>query len=287
MSAASYWHGDVRSDRLSLYRAGLGALLCAESLGRLPYAAELFSSDGFHEGYWAAHAPSPAVAYALAAMLVVTSAAMTLGFWSRLSTALTAALWGGLWAIDQINEKALHTLVVVVMAMLVTGDPGARFSLDDRLRMKRGAPRAPETACAMPLRLLQLHFAQVYFFAGVVKIFAAGWSTGAILSMSLASRWATPAGLWLSTRLPDVALRALGLGTILFELLAPFLLFVSWARPWVIAVGLCFHLGIQLSLGIGYLGAHFILALLVLFSSEETIAMASARIAKALRDGDT
>lgn len=276
----SFWHGPTDNRRLSLYRAGFGALLCVESLTRLPYAPELFSSDGFHQGFWAASAPSPLVSYLLCFVLVLSAGAMALGLYTRIATAITLCVWGFLYAVDQVNEKALHTIVVVVMAMLLSSDSGARFSLDDRRRIARGLARSPETGCAMPLRLLQLQFAQIYFFAGVGKLFSNGWITGNVLSGSLSSRWSTSFGLWLAGQMTDWMARVGGLGVTLYEILAPFLLFVPWARPWVLVVGLSLHLGIQLTLGIGFLGWHFILALLVLYPSDETMEYVFKRITR-------
>jgi len=111
----------------------------------------------------------------------------------------------------------------------------------------------------------------VYFFAGITKIFAAGWTTGQVLALSLSSRWATGVGLWAATRAPAVLPRAFSLLTILYELLAPWLLFVPWARRYAIVVGLCLHVGIQGMFGVGWLGAHFILALLALYPDPATL----------------
>ena len=134
------------------------------------------------------------------------------------------------------------------------------------------------TVWATPLRLLQLHFAQVYFFAGVGKLFASGWVTGTVLDLSLSSRWATDLGLWVASWVPDPAVRLLGLLTILYELVGPWLLFVPWARPWVIACGVSFHLGIQATLTVGWLGAHFILALVTLYPDPATLRRALQRL---------
>ena len=135
-----------------------------------------------------------------------------------------------------------------------------------------------ETVWATPLRLLQLQFAQVYFFAGLTKVFAAGWPAGTVLSLSLSSRWATEFGLWLAPQTPEVVTRALSIVTILYELVGPWLLFVPWARPWVIALGLSLHLGIQCALGVGWLGPHFALALVTLYAEPESLRRIYCRV---------
>lgn len=272
VDAAATWTGAVDPTPLALYRVGFGALLCAESLARLPWAAELFSSEGFHRSSFRVPVPPPAASYALVALSAAAGASLALGWQTRASAAVSLALWAWLHMIDQINERALHTLVLVVLALLCLSDAGAARSLDAR---RRGEARA---VWATPYRLLQLQFAQVYFFAGVAKMYAQGWVTGHVLLGSLSSRWATPAGLWVASWIPDEAWRGIGLATILYELLAPWLLFVPWARPWVVAVGLGFHVGIQVTLGVGWLGPHFILALLTLFQEPATLRRAIARL---------
>ncbi len=283
---ADHWLGTTDPLPLALYRAGFGALLCVECLTRLPYAEELYSSVGFHRSAIGAWAPPPVLAYALVLVAALGAAAISLGWRTRVASVVTLAVWTWLQAIDQINEKALHSIFVVVLALLALSDAGAARSLDAR----RAGGDAAEV-WATPLRLLQLQFAQVYFFAGIAKLFATGWITGTVLQLSLSSRWASDTGLWVATWLPDVAVRLLALFTVIYELVGPWLLFVPWARPWVIAFGVSFHFGIQSTLSIGWLGAHFILALVTLYPEPTTwrrlFAHARARLPAARPDGMT
>lgn len=272
---ASFWLGAVDPLPLALYRAGLGLLLCVEGLQRLPYAAELFSNVGFHRSRFAVPVPSPQGAFALALASSLAAAAMALGWRTRASTLAALALWGWLYAIDQIGEKALHSMALVALAMLALADAGAALSLDAR----RGS--AKTAVWATPLRLLQLQFAQVYFFAGVVKLRAPGWLDGAVLARAMSSRWSTDVGLWAARVVPDGTWQGLACATVAYELLAPFLLFVPHARRWVIAAGLALHLGIEATLGVGWLGWHFALALLTLYPSPAALrrALTTARAA--------
>lgn len=262
---ADFWLGEVDPLPLALYRAGLGALLCLEGLTRLPYAAELFSDAGFHRSRFAVPVPPPGGAYALVLASSIAAAAMALGWRTRATTVATLALWGWLYAIDQIGEKALHSIALVALAMLALSDAGATRSLDAR----RDGERA--TVWATPLRLLQLQFAQVYFFAGVVKLRAPGWLQGAVLARSMSSRWATDLGLWAARAVPDAVWSSLAHATVAYELVAPFLLFVPRARRWVIAAGLALHLGIDATLCVGWLGWHFMLALVTLYPAPESL----------------
>lgn len=265
MSAREFWLGRTDPAPLALYRAGFGALVALECLTRLPHATELYSNEGFHQGALAHTAPSPAVATAAVALCALASLALALGYRTRPAAVTALALWSWLYGIDQLNERALHSLILVALAVLVFSGAGDALSLDAR---RRETP--VDTVSVTPLRVLQLHFAQMYFFAGIVKVLSPGWATGDVLAASLSSRWATGTGLWVAERMPAVGWRALALATIVYELVAPWLLFVRWSRPWVIALGLAFHAGIQLTLGVGWLGPHFMLALLALYPEPET-----------------
>ncbi len=266
--------GEVDSKVLARYRSVFGALLCCEAVQRLPYAVELFSSEGFHRTRFAAPVPSPTVAYALVAVSALASAAMSLGWKTRLSTLVTLLSLSWLYAIDQVSEKALHSMSLVVLGALAISDAGAAYSLD----VRREGARAK--AWVTPLRLLQLELAQVYFFAGVVKLRAPGWLDGEVLYRTMSSRWADPAGMWAVRVMPHATWRALSVATIAFELVGPWLLFVPRVRRYVIAAGLMFHMGIEVTLGVGWLGLHFMTALLTLFPSPEAWTRFEARVTR-------
>src|SRR5262245_14265782 len=269
--ADGFWHGPVPADALCLYRAGFGVLLCWETLTWLPHTTELFSSAGFHLGPYPGLAPPPAIAAALCVVLLVASGLVVVGWRTRIALATTFAIRLFLYEVDRINEKSVDSIVLVVLAVLLLSDCNARWSLDDRRRAARGT-RQPALVCAFPQRLLQLEFAQVYFFAGLTKMVSPDWVNGTVLAQLLASRWATELGVRLSGAVPDAAIRAAAIGTILYELLAGFLLFVPWARPAVIAAGVVLHASIQATLQVGVLGPHFVWALLVLFPDPHTVA---------------
>lgn len=269
--------GEVDAKPLARYRVALGALLCCEAVQRLPYAAELFSSEGFHRTRFAVPVPSAAGAYALVAASALGAAAMSLGWRTRLSTLVTLLSLSWLYAIDQVSEKALHSLSLVMLAALAISDAGAVYSLDAR----RLGARA--RAWVTPLRLLQLELAQVYFFAGVVKLRAPGWIEGEVLSRTMSSRWADAAGMWAARAMPHGTWRALSVATIVFELAGPWLLFVPRVRRYAIAAGVMFHLGIEATLGVGWLGLHFIAALVTLFPSPEAWERGEAWVRQRLR----
>jgi hypothetical protein len=251
----AYWFGETDALPLVLYRIGFGTLLFTEAIHRLSYTTELFSSEGFHLPAIPVPIPGPAGAFWLVVASGISALALAVGARSRIAAVVTALTWAWLYCIDQINERALHSIVIMVAVLLAISDSGTMWSLD----AKRLGTRV--TAWATPLRLLQLQFAQIYFFAGVGKLYSEGWVEGEVLHRSMSSRWATPLGLWVAHAMPTVGWRALGLSTILYEMVGTWLLFVPWARRYVIAVGFGFHIGIELCLHVGWLGWHFALTL--------------------------
>lgn len=256
-----FWHGPVPAARLGRYRLMFGLLLFGEVLSWLPDSRELFSNAAFHPpGVWA---PSPALAPVLVLCLAASCLFFAVGIRTKPFLLSALLLWNFLTGVDLTGERAIHTIAQVIMAVLLFSDCGRALSLDALLRRRRGL-EVPALVCAFPLRLLQLEIAQVYFFSGLHKLAAGGWADGAALSLTLRSRWATDAGFALGTAAPPWLLAALGTATLAFELGAPVLLFTRF-RPWAVGAGILFHLGIQTCLFVGSLGAHFLLALPVLF----------------------
>ncbi len=278
-----FWHRHVPVDSLCLYRAGFGAMLCIEALSWLPYTTELFSNQGFHVGPLARLAPPPAVALALCLFLVVATACVAAGWRVRAALAASLLLWSCLCFIDAFIIQSIHRMAIVVMTILLFSACDARYSVDDWIRRRRGWPRRPATACIFPLRLLQLQFAQAYFFTGLAKWTNPEWHDGTVFARCLRSRWASEVGVWVSGWIPPLLVRIGGPATIVYELLAGFLLFVPKVRPWMIACGLLFHLGIDAVLAIGSLGKHFMWALLLLYPDPETVARWAVRMEKKMK----
>jgi uncharacterized membrane protein YphA (DoxX/SURF4 family) len=277
-------HRPVPVEPLCLYRAGFGLLIFLEAATWLPHTRELFSNEGFHLPMWQLDHPSPPLAAAACVTLVVAALCLALGFFTRWANAFVLVFWTLLYAQDRIDTKAIHSIIVVILAILLFTPSGAAFSIDARraARWGDGVPRT--TTCALGQRLIQLEVAQVYFFCGVTKMTNPEWVDGSVFYRVFDSRWASDLGIWVSGWLPPRAARAGGLLTILYELLAPFLLFQRSLRPFVIVAGIAFHLGIQSVLSIGSLGAHFLLALVILFPDPEGVRDLARRLQHPLMD---
>lgn len=241
------------------YRVGFGLLVAANGLSWLPHATERFSSAGFHIGFLAAWAPSPALATGLVLTVVGAGLLFAAGCLTRVANFVLLLVWGYLYSVDQIGEKAVDSIVLVVLSLTLFLPLGRSAGLDARWFGRE------EFAPGLPVRLLQLEFVQIYFFAGLTKLMRADWRTGKTLYESLMSRWAHPWTPGLAAELSSDTLLVLAWGTILFEIGIGFLLMRrAFSVPARLAC-LSFHGAIQMALGIGYLGLHFALATLTLY----------------------
>jgi hypothetical protein len=267
---------------LCIYRAGIGIICAAQALAWLPHSAELFSSEGFHCGPLASWAPPPRVALALCTLLVVSSAAVAIGAFTKTALLVTVGTGGFLYALDRTNEKANSSIALVTMTLLFFSPCAARISVDSWLRARHGSQPAPAAASMLVQRLLQIEFTQIYLVAGALKVLSPQWRSGEALTGALRSRWATELGVWVSGWLSPRAAHSLSLATIVFELGVPLLLWMPRNRAWVIAAALAFHAGIQSTLQVGALGFHFAIALLVLFPAPEAVAGALSAVQRRL-----
>ncbi len=266
-----FWHRQVSVEPICLYRLGVGVFLCGSTVEWLKHTKELFSNQGLHIGIFQQWAPPPAVTFLVCLTLVIAGLFVAIGFWTRFSIITSWILFTYLNGIDAINEKAVSTVVQVVLLFLLLIDTSARYSVDDLLRQRRGHNRYPAEACVFPQRLLQIYFAQTYFFCGLVKALNPQWVYGQALFYILQGRWATDWGFWLAVTIPPIVIQIASLVIIMFELLAGFLIFVPRARNWIIMLGVLFQLMAYITLNVEYLSYHFIWALIILYPEPEAV----------------
>ena len=253
---------------MGLYRIGMGLIIGALLVRYAPHYLELFSDGGFHLGPWDWLAPPPSVCLALIFALGISTFLMTVGLFTRLATATTLIVFTFLYGLDTINEKALSSIIIVNLSIGLFSPWGESFSVSNwnTPQMKSG----PTNYFGNPLciRLWQVELLQMYFFAGVMKTHYESWFSGKVLKHIFMGRWASDTGLWLSKTLPDAIYPFLTLGTIIGELLLPFLLLWPKTRLLAAIVGIMFHLSIETTLRVEWLGVHSILCLLLFFWPE-------------------
>jgi len=157
------------------------------------------------------------------------------------------------------EEHHVETLLCIFLMLLAFSPSGDRLSIDALIRRRHQhslneKPQSMErvSTAAWPLKLIQILFAYTYFSTGLGKIVYGGltWINGYtlqqyILRSALSEERAL--GIWLAQQHTLCIL--LSIGTILFELLFPVVLFFSRIMPYILIAGICFHAGIYMTMG--------------------------------------
>ena len=270
-----FWFAPRPTATLGLFRIAFGLLVTAWTATLAPNLLAFLGPDGIlpdppprPPGEWSllAGAGAPAVVAVYAATLV-GGVALTLGLFSRLAAVVVLV---GVLSLQHRNVLVLNSgdLLLRNLAFFCALAPsGAALSLD-RLRAVRrsGGPsddfwRFPDRA-PWPLRLVQIQVSVGYLSAVGHKVSAASWRDGTAVAYALRmvdfQRLPVPA--WLTR---DVLLtEALTFGTVALELSLAVLVWNRAARPYVLALGVGLHLGIDYALVVGFFGLAMLVAYL-------------------------
>lgn len=253
----AFWLGDVDPRPLALFRVGFGLALLHDLFdlsvdlrafltdeGLLPRGAQaeprawtLFDLVG-----------SQAAVAALFALGVLVVVAFTLGFHTRLATALS------LLFLTSVHNRNLYVvdggddLVRILLFLCLFTDLGRAWSLDVRLGRKVRGP-----APALGLRALQLHLALLYFVAARLKFRQRWLTTNPIYQVLQLDGFTRPPGKLLM-RSPLLC-RLSGVAVVAMEWLFGFFAFSPWkipiARALAILCGVGVQLGILLTMRVG------------------------------------
>jgi hypothetical protein len=279
-----FWHAPLRAERLALMRILLGsALLTQQLLEYLPNLEEFFGPHGIAPAdlldrtqldywYWTMlifNTDDMTTISTVFAIWVAVTIAFTAGFYTRL---MNVALWILTMCFLSRNAFFLDggddTLQVGLFLMMLSPS-GRALSIDAWLRRRRGLDGGPVFTVAWPVRLIQIQLCVIYCTTGLVKLegglpspdgtgwFASTWWDGTsihyvlnYLTMSRYSYASLPLPLWVTATMTYV--------TVWWEALFPLLVSWRWTRKWTLAFGIVFHIGIWLTLAIGWFGFYMI-----------------------------
>lgn len=265
----SFWFEPTSTSTLALFRIALGLLLVAWTLSLGPDLGAFFTNHGLHappnsHGWlWNLFEPfgeGPAV-YVVWALLLVASVCVTLGLFTRVA-AVVAFL--AVLSFERQNEFVFNSgdfLIRNLAFYLALAPAGAALSLD-RLRRHRGAEfwRFPLRA-PWALRLVQIQLSFVYLSTVWAKLRGDTWNNGTAVSYALRvgdlMRFGIPSAITNSLFISNL----MTFGTIFTEACIGILVWNRRARPWVLLAGVLLHLGIELTLDVGF----FSLAMFVLY----------------------
>jgi hypothetical protein len=98
-------------------------------------------------------------------------------------------------------------------------------------------------------RMIQLHLCVIYGYTGLQKLKGMSWWDGTSLWMVWGNRQFTAIDMTWTSQWPLLIAAGVFL-TLFFEVYFPMLVWRPEVRPWVLGFGLCFHLGIAITMGI-------------------------------------
>lgn len=244
---------------LAAVRMAICGVLFAVMLPRWFHAREFYSRDG---------APAPlADGYGLPEMLPVFSGEVVvvlvtalvfclftaaIGWQTRLSLAIATLVYPYLNLLDSLSSLTKHSVIATHLLFLLTlSNCGAVWSVDAWLRRRHTTvTRSDLLSPLWPQRLMQLLIGIVYFGAAITKFQTPAYFNGDQLRQWMLSNYNhhNPLGEYLS--LYPWTLIVMAYVAIVWELAFVFLCWSGWSRVWVLALGVCFHLGTTVSLGL-------------------------------------
>jgi hypothetical protein len=218
--------------------------------------------------------------WAVHSTILVFIALFTLGLWTPYTGLLT---WMGAMCYVQRASSTvfgLDTMMMIVLLYVQFGPSGAVFSLDrwlqERAARRRGEPPPPvepSVSANFAVRLIQFHFAFIYFASGTSKLLGSTWWSGTALNYVLLNTAFAPVdwpayfallqGMAQNRWVWETVMSLSIAGTLLLEIS---FIFLVWdiRRRWLMVSLACFlHTGIGLLMGL----STFSLAMFVMLVS--------------------
>ena len=202
-------------------------------------------------------------------LYLVTLLLLALGLWSR-PMALLA--WGLHAAFLQRNYAAIYgidMLITSVLLYLALTKSDQSFSLKNVLCKKENKKEGVDLLTSVGIRILQIQFCIVYVYAGIEKIRGNSWWEGTAIWRVFANPQMTTADFTFFRYTPWI-MPLLTYGTLIFELYFPFLIYSKKFRYPAMIVGLGFHLGITVVMGLPFF-SFCMMSSYLLFISSETV----------------
>jgi hypothetical protein len=252
-------------------RIATGVVFLYDAVVRWPFAVELYSADGLPmpvfppELFPGTHfMPLPLSAFwtvVLHSLLLYSLVAVTIGWRTRTSlwVAFAISLWLGL--LDQAGTfKKYSAIGLHLMLLLSFTRCGGAWSVDALLA--RGRCQFSQLSLAWPRRLVQVLVMAVYLGGAMTKIRLPDFANGDLLMFSLLDdQWGGGyVGQWLSTQ-PNLLILA-SIGTILFEIAFPLLIWNPRLRRPMLVLAVAFHLQLAATMHLGIFSFVMLAALL-------------------------
>lgn len=282
-----FWNEPLRAERLALMRIILGvSMLAQQMIEMLPFLDEYYGPHGIAPAglldrtqldywYWPMlifNSDDPVVVYSFFAAWMAVTLAFTVGFFTR---TMNVALWF-LTACFMVRNCMLldggDDTMQICIFLLMLSPSGDALSFDAWWRRRQELSDAPVFIPAWPVRLIQIQLCVIYCTTGLVKLkgnlnvdedgvwsglFQGTWWDGTSIHyalnyiiMSRYSYASLPVPIWITAPVTYI--------TVWWEALFPLLVLSRHTRPWTLAFGILFHIGIFLTLAIGFFSFYMI-----------------------------
>lgn len=289
----AFWTAQVRPEPLAAFRIAAGvSITLSVLLGMVGDLGLMFSDGGLIPGataegvltrtgrfslkrvFGASLFDGTLGTWILVALLLTALLCVTVGWRTRIAAAVSYVLLVSFTQRSLTLTNGGDDLAVHALFYLMLAPAGALWSLDAK---RRGAQKQIPV---WPIRLMQIQLCLIYFATALSKLNAVGprdWLTGEAVYWALnditLTRWS-----YALLPIPIFVCRLLTWGTLLFEFSFPFLIWVPRLRSALLFAGLGLHVGILLSLQVGFFSPN-ILAFYLLFVPADTLARWQARLA--------
>ncbi len=194
--------------------------------------------------------PTEMSAWFVLVTYIVTSVFVMIGFKTRISTIICFLLMVSLQNRNYSILNSGDTLMRCMLFLMMFAPTHVKYSVDAYFRETEGTPYSPEISI-MTIRLMQLQFSLVYFATTLFKLKGYDWVDGTAVYYT--SRLVNFQRFVLPIVFDFPFLVKFATWSALFiEFAMGTLVWVKELRIWVLLGGLLLHLGIEISMSIGF-----------------------------------
>jgi hypothetical protein len=274
-----FWFAPEPTSTLALFRIVFGVVVLGWALSLMPDLAAFYGSTGIEPvapaydvaGIWTILGPLDSYTAAVALTVGLAAAALCViaGYRTRLSSLI---VFVGLISLERRSPAVFNSgdgLLRIMALFLALAPAGASLSVD---RWRTARDRFWEFPARAPwaLRLMQVQLSVVYLGSVWEKLHGAHWTDGTAVSYAMQlqdfQRFAAPDLISHSMLISSV----MSYWTLAVELMIGILVWNRKARPVVLALGIGLHLGIDMTLRIGFFSTAILTAYIVFVSPAAT-----------------
>jgi hypothetical protein len=243
--------------RIEIVRIAAPLAILGFMAGRLAHADEWIGDAGFRVpdlgGDWRQPLYVPAlpsaIAWAVAAAMVASGLACSLGYKTRRSALVFASTLAFVAVSDRLAAFTVSKMSPTVVLAIAAGPAGSRLSVDAWRWARRGEERPPAMRPMGSMRFLQLLPVTIYSASGIAKARGDWLSMPLVLWSHLHDSYQTALSFALASSLPGWSWTLMQGLVLAFEMLAPLWFGLSRTRPYAFVFGLGMHAMIGLCFG--------------------------------------